>query len=120
MKSCGSGTTRRVSLAARWYPYAPTDQPQEAVRLYREILKSGVRKVGLVDTTEGIRWAKSLINDTRYRLGQCYCDIGDLSQSARYLRAHLKNRKRGQRSNFTRKEVLKKLEKTLAQQKHKK
>ncbi len=96
-----------------WYYAAALNmlgQTQEAIALYKSILKMGVNRVGSVATTEGIRWAKSLLNDCRYSIGLCYKDMGNLSLAQRYLRNHLNKRTRGIPSIYKRKDVKKKLQ----------
>jgi len=96
-----------------WYHAIALDmlgQKQEAIALFKSILKMGINRVGSVATTEGIRWAKSLLNDCRYSIGLCYEDMGNLSLAKRYLRNHLSKRTRGIPSNYKRKDVEKKLQ----------
>ena len=97
----------------RWYYAAALSmlgQTQEAIALYKSILKMGVNRVGFVATTEGIRWAKSLLNDCRYSIALCYKDMGNLSLARRYLRNHLNKRARGIPSLHKRKDVERRLQ----------
>ncbi len=90
---------------------------KEAIKVYKKILKKGIRRIAFLDTTEGIRWARTLTNDCRYEIGTCYAHIGNLSLAAKWLRQHLKNRRPGIPSIYSKAEVKKKLKKLLKQKK---
>ena len=93
---------------ALWHHAGPLlmlDLPQEAMHVCRRILKMGARKIGLVETTEGIWWAEALLNDCRYAIALCYRDLGNTGMEKRYLRLCLRNRRPGLRSVFSRREI---------------
>lgn len=81
----------------------------EAIVVYKKIIGKGAHKIGSVDTKEGIRWARSLINDCRYRIGLCYKDLGDRPLAVKWLKQHLANRRPGLPSIYSLTEVRKKL-----------
>jgi hypothetical protein len=56
---------------------------------------------------EGMKWAKSIINDCRVRLAMVYHSINKVKEANWYLNEHLLHRERGIFSNFTKREVLK-------------
>jgi tetratricopeptide (TPR) repeat protein len=88
------------------------DRKMEAIKIWKGLLRRGVEKAAYGDCNEGIRWAKSLLNDSRYRIGQSYLNLGKRKLALRYLREHLSQRKRGLPSIFSRKEVLKNIKST--------
>ena len=65
---------------------------KNAINIYKKILKKSIRQIAFIDTTEGISWAKSLINDCRYRIGLCYRDLGKREIALRWIKLHLKKR----------------------------
>lgn len=74
---------------------------EAAIEVFRRVVRRGDRRVGLVDCTEGLGWARSLINDCRYRLGLCYLRLGRRGPARRWLRAHLEHRAPGRSSLYT-------------------
>ena len=66
------------------------DKPK-AIDVFKRIVKKGPEKIAYIDTTEGLRRAKSLINDCNYLIGMCYKDIGKKSLAYKWLTNHLEN-----------------------------
>jgi len=64
----------------------------EAIRIYRYLIRRGARSIASDECGEGLRWAKSLVNDCCYKLACLYLDIGDRPRAKRYLRIHLRCR----------------------------
>lgn len=95
-----------------WY-YAGTldmlNEKTQAIQLYKKIIKMGFYKIGCVETSEGIRWAKSLINDCKYRIGLCYNDLNKKKFALKWIKEHLSNRRPGFPSVYGAKEVRKKV-----------
>jgi len=78
----------------------------KAVKIYKSILARGVEDVAFGDCGEGLRWAKSLLNDCRYHLAIILLEVGDNKNALFYIQEHLKNRRRGQYSCFSRNKAL--------------
>jgi len=85
------------------------NRPKDAIQVYKKIINKGVNKIAFIDTTEGIRWARSLINDCMYRIGLCYKDVGNPKQAKIWLKKHIENRRPGIPSIYTLREVKKEL-----------
>ncbi len=94
-----------------WDRAAPLEQlgfPEEAIKIWKQLIEWGAEKVGLEFCDEGIAWANSIINDCHYRLAMTYKEHGDLPLALEHLRTHLKHRK-GTKSLYPLKEVKKEL-----------
>lgn len=81
----------------------------EAVAIFKSITKKGVKRIAYSDTIEGIRWAKSLINDCFYSIGLCYKDMGKKSLAKKWLNKHIESRCRGIPSLYSLKDVQKQI-----------
>lgn len=68
---------------------------QEAIALWKRLLRRGVKAVAYGEHGEGIRWSRSLLNDCRYRIALSYRKQGMLNISLRYLRRHIAERGQG-------------------------
>ena len=69
-------------------------------------------------TTEGLKWAKRLMNDCRFKLGQSYYLIDEDFKSKKYFEEYLVYRKKGISSLYKKKEALeylKELEEIIAE-----
>ncbi|MCK5600361.1 hypothetical protein KAR91_00725 [Candidatus Pacearchaeota archaeon] len=95
-----------------WY-YAGTldmlNEKTQAIQLYKKIIRMGFHEIGCVETSEGIRWAKSLINDCKYRIGLCYKGLNKKKLAIKWIKEHLSNRRPGFPSVYDAKEVRKKV-----------
>jgi tetratricopeptide (TPR) repeat protein len=65
---------------------------RQAIKVWEGLIKRGVNKIAYEDHGEGLRWARSLVNDCNYRIGLCYQTLGKKREALRYLRKHLSNR----------------------------
>ena len=65
---------------------------KQAIKIWRDLLKRGVRRIAYGECSEGLRWARSLINDCRYRLAGSLDELGDTRNAIRYIRSHLRYR----------------------------
>jgi tetratricopeptide (TPR) repeat protein len=81
----------------------------EALALWNRLLKRGPEAVARDECGEGLRWARSLLNDCLYRIGLCYQKKGDHDAALRWLYYHLGNRQRGIKSLYGLKEVREKV-----------
>ncbi len=58
-------------------------------------------------------WTLAIFNDARYMKGICFMEMGDYIRARRYIKLHLTRRRRGRPSVFTKKDVLRRYNKTL-------
>ena len=122
---------RRYAIALRWSRRAQREAPdcrlvqwdlagtldmlgqsQEAIKLYRNLATTRVESTEGIECWESLGWSERLINDSRYRLGLCYIDIGMAILGARWLRAHIKQREAGVRSIYSLRDARQALHKT--------
>lgn len=66
-----------------------------AITIWKKLLGKGASKIAHEECGEGIRWAKSLLSDCKYRIGISYFKMGDFAKAAKYLQMHIANRKPG-------------------------
>jgi len=90
------------------------DRCDEAIAIWKRLLKRGVERIAYGACSEGIRDAKSLLNDCRYRIGLCYHELGKKSLAIRYIQEHLAHRQPGIPSIYSIREVKKALRMYLA------
>lgn len=88
---------------------------KEAIRVYRKILRMGVREIAYGNCGEGIRVARTKINDVKYRLGLLFADLDRYDIAVRYIKQHIKHRDRNTPSIYHLRDVKKRL--ALLQQK---
>jgi len=79
--------------------------PAEAIDVLRRIIRKGERRIGTVETKEGIRWARSLVNDCRYEIALCFVALKDFESADKWLKLHIKGRKGGVPSWYEMEEV---------------
>ncbi|MFC2005300.1 tetratricopeptide repeat protein [Chloroflexota bacterium] len=95
------------------WDYATTldmlDRNEDALQVYKRLIRRGVSRIAYGECGEGIRWARSLVNDCRYRLGLLYADLGEYRLASKYIRAHIANRSRNCPSIYNVRDVKKKL-----------
>jgi tetratricopeptide (TPR) repeat protein len=84
------------------------DKNNEAIKQWDRIIEMDINKIAYGDFGEGLKWAKSIINDSRYRKAICSLGIGDKAEAVKLIEIHLKNRQRGVYSDFSRKQVMRK------------
>jgi Flp pilus assembly protein TadD len=104
---------RALELAPReplvMYYYAFTlrssGRSREAIDVLHRIIRKGERRIGLIETKEGIRWARSLINDCRYEMALCFAAVKDFRSADRWLKLYIKGKRPGVPSSFDAKEV---------------
>ena len=76
-----------------------------AIALLKKITGSSVHEIGFVNTTEGKRWAESILNDSYYKIGIAYHRLQKLVLAEKYFRKHLFGRKSGLPSLYSKKEA---------------
>ena len=83
------------------------DDTKKAISIWKYLLNCSVEQIAFDECGEGIRDAKSLHNNCRFRIGSSYIDINQKKLAIKYLKLHLQNRQRGLPSIYSKKEVLK-------------
>ena len=78
---------------------------QEAIRIFKSLLRRGIQNIAHGECGEGVRWAESLLNDCRFRVADSYYFQGKKRLSTRWLMAHLSHRRPGLHSLYSMKEV---------------
>ncbi|NOU35848.1 MAG: tetratricopeptide repeat protein [Kiritimatiellaceae bacterium] len=86
------------------------DQPQEALDIYRRLIRRGVDRLADGDCGEGIVWARGLVADCHYRVARCYQACDNKKQARTAYRRHLALRESGCRSIYPKSEVKKELQ----------
>lgn len=92
------------------------DQYDEALEWYNKILRKSVSEIAYGPHGEGWKWALSIHTDAFFWKANCYDGKGDYREALRLTKLHLRKRKRGVFSDFSKKEVqnfLKKIEEKL-------
>jgi len=76
-----------------------------AIALWKKLIIRGERSLASDECGEGLRWAKSLLNDCYYRIGNSYRDIGNERLARSFIRKHLRGRKPGVPSLYEAKRI---------------
>lgn len=84
---------------------------KRAISIWKKLISRDVEKLAYGECGEGLRWARSLINDCRYRIGLAYKRLGKTNVAKRYLNSHIENRSPGIPSIYP----LQKVKKILAE-----
>ena len=87
---------------------------QEAISVYRRLLRRGVTSVAFGDCGEGIAWARGLLADCWYRLARCQKMKGQRVQAVLSYQNHLQARGPGCRSIYPLRDVRHELALTIA------
>jgi tetratricopeptide (TPR) repeat protein len=82
-----------------------TGQEEAAVQVWRDLIDRGPARIADDECGEGLRWAESLVNDSRYRAALSSYDLGKKKDALRLLREHLAHRKPGLPSLYSLREV---------------
>ncbi len=85
------------------------ERNEEALKVYKKLLRKGVQSVAYDDCGEGIRAARRLLNDCRYRIGLIYARTGNINLAKKYIQEHIDHRNSNTPSIYGLKEVKKKL-----------
>jgi tetratricopeptide (TPR) repeat protein len=83
----------------------------EAISIWKKLIRRGVLGIANDECGEGIRWAKSLLIDCKYRIALAYKNLGNYSLAIRFMNQHLEERVRGTRSIYQKSMVRKELSK---------
>jgi len=68
------------------------ERDEEAIAIYKRLIGRGVSRLAYGECGEGIRWARSLVNDCRYRLGLIYARVGKYETAQKYIKIHIRFR----------------------------
>jgi predicted Zn-dependent protease len=82
-------------------------QQAQAIAIWKRLLKRGTKSVAYGPCGEGLTWAKSLLNDCRYRIANTYRQLGKSNQARLYYKAYLKQRAQGVPSVYDKRTVRK-------------
>jgi len=85
------------------------ERNEDAINIYKSIIKKGARRVAYGEGGEGIRDARKLVNDCRYRVGLLYSDINKFNLALKYVKSHIANRGRNTPSIYNLRDVKRKL-----------
>jgi tetratricopeptide (TPR) repeat protein len=67
----------------------------DAIKIWNALLKLGIDKIACGECGEGLRWARSLLNDARYRIAISYWKQRKIGMAEKFMRLHVENRKPG-------------------------
>ncbi len=81
----------------------------ESKALYEKLLSRSVEEIAFGECGEGIKNAKSILNDARIGLADIYSDLNEPEKALELFEEHLKLRQRGVFSNLKRKEIVKEI-----------
>lgn len=81
-------------------------EDKQAINFYKMIVRMDLNKIAFFETGNGLRWAKSIVNDSRFRIGLCFLDLKNQKQAKKWIEEHLKNRKKGLPSLYSKKEII--------------
>ena len=85
------------------------ERNEEAINVYKGLIRRGTSRIAHGQCGEGVRSARSLVNDCRYRLGLIYARTGRPVLARKYIREHIANRSRSCTSIYGLREVKQKL-----------
>lgn len=85
----------------------------QAMAVWSRLLKRGVNSVAYGPCGEGMRWARSLLNDCRYSIGNSYRKREKARQAHAYFRAYMKFRSSGVPSIYSLRDVKKQFSELL-------
>jgi len=85
------------------------DKYVDAANVCNKLIRRGVKNIAYGDCGEGLRWARSLINDCRYGLSLSYASLGKFNMAQKYIKKHIANRNHNTPSVYNLREVKKDL-----------
>jgi tetratricopeptide (TPR) repeat protein len=86
---------------------------EHAFQICKTIIHRGANRIAYGECGEGIRWARSLVNDCQYILGLIYASRDDFALASKYIKTHISKRNRNCVSIYNLREVKKDLAKIL-------
>ena len=90
-------------------------ESEKAITLWKGLVARGIEGIAHGECGEGIRWAKSLLNDCYYRIGSGYFRLNNKEEAVKFIKKHLSLRQRGIPSTYSIKEVRRRLLKITIQ-----
>ena len=69
-----------------------TGNCKKAIAIWKKLLRRGADAVAYNECGEGLRWARSLLNDCKYRIGIAYRKMGNRRLATSFLRKHCEGR----------------------------
>jgi tetratricopeptide (TPR) repeat protein len=81
----------------------------DALRVYKNLVRRGVNRIAYGECGEGIWWARSLVNDCRYRVGLLYASMGEFQLAGKYIKTYIANHSRNNPSIYPLRDVKKEL-----------
>ena len=87
------------------------DQRQEALKIYRALIRRGTKEIAFDDCGEGLGWARGLVADCHYRIAGCHRRARHPALAIKSLEKHLGLRGPGCRSIYQLRDVKQELEK---------
>ena len=84
-----------------------TNNDRKAIAVYKKILKKGALRIQNEPCRHSKKWADNLLNDCRIAIGLCYAVCLQDKLAMRWITLHLKYRKPGMESIYSKKWVLK-------------
>lgn len=82
------------------------DDFEESQIMFSKIISTSVEVLAYGEHGEGLKWAKSLINDSRYMIARCMMQQQKYSDAEIILQEHISKRKRGLYSDFSKRQAL--------------
>ena len=86
---------------------------KQAIRIWKRLLTMRVERIAYDECGEGLRRARSLINDCRYRIGFSLAELGEFPTATHYIKEHLSHRSPGTPSIYSRAFVKRRLKHIL-------
>ena len=94
------------------------NEEELAIKIWQKIIDKPLEELAYGEFGEGIRAAKSLYNDTIYRIGYCYFTINNLDLAIEFIQKHIDNRQRGIPSLYLLSSIKKELSRIIRDQKN--
>jgi predicted Zn-dependent protease len=88
---------------------AMLDQTEKARRIYKRLVRRGVKGIAFGKCNEGLKWAENLFSDCLYAIGSSYAYQGKRKLAIRYFKRHLASRKPGRWAAFSLKHARRRL-----------
>ena len=95
-----------------WDLAGPLDmlgRKEEAIKLYRNIIRRGVDKIAFDECGEGLARSRGLVADCHYRLFLCFHSLGLNNKAQVFLKKHLSLRGRGCQSIYPLRQIKRKV-----------
>ena len=90
-----------------------TNEEELAIKMWQKIIDKSLNELAFNEFGEGIRAAKSLYNDTLYRIGYCYFSLNNFDLAIQFIQKHINNRQRGIPSLYTLSSVKKEMKEII-------